>query len=536
MDHGAGPGATVSGNVEIDLSYGDGGGPGVAWVAVNVDGVELTSFPATDHAVFWQSYTASNGTHEITATATDYNGSVSRADMALTAQNSVSGLSVSPDAVGTNQPVEISGQVSTSAGWSIVVTDCDDNPVWSTEGVGATVAAEWPGADDGGFFTVTATSLADSSSQSLSVAVNATDSPQFLIVIEEKTWAEDSALTVKMLTSLAQRRGLTCKVLQADQATWQAISDALSKPGCLYLYILCHGEISFPSTSKNAPTYPLTHLMITASHDWLYAKPWDDNLAAGSSDPNHPGWKVEYATSLCRDTLPLRFAWVDACFSGYVGAYRPLPGNSGANDPYDGTYGLYSCYETTDDNDMAAALGISSMNEASWACGYVGWYGLGWPDEFCYGGTSSEYPGTLGLCGETFGLLASGSGDGFPFEQARQYIQDEWPQVPDSQPRWRQDVERQQGPAHSAFLQLALLGNPVRLIVLVGAGRGSCPALRQPPFGNARADAQSVATAPGPGQQRGPRWRGVARPARGGGCAIPPFPDRDDLAAERGAP
>ncbi len=131
------------------------------------------------------------------------------------------------------------------------------------------------------------------------------------------------------------------------------------------------------------------------------------------------GCKVAYVASINRASTPLTFVWNNACFNGYNNAYRPLPGDSDANDFYWGRYGLYSCYETYYDNDMATCFGICTANFGFYACGYVGWYDYGW-----FGGAeagdwdSGAYNGDdtcNGLCADTFGYLASGSGDGFPF-------------------------------------------------------------------------------------------------------------------------
>ncbi len=186
----------------------------------------------------------------------------------------------------------------------------------------------------------------------------------------------------------------------------------------------------------------------------LYAKGWANNPPAGNPDPNNPGWNVEirvvpksgrHAVDVCLDQRVLQRV---------RGCRPPLSGYS-ASDAYYGTYGLYSCYETLYDNDMATALGISSLNAEFYPCGYVGWYGLSWSGYGPYDGYVGS-PDDCGLCVDTFGQLAAGYfPDGYPFDFARNWIFENRPTYLDPNP---DGLVRGRGPVIAPFFNWGFWG------------------------------------------------------------------------------
>ncbi len=163
-------GTTVSGDVDIVVQATDsaGQGSGVSYISVLVDGTELDCNPDSVYDEHWRSYRLPNGTHQITATATDWDGNTSSANVVtVTLQNGISSFSVTPDAVAPNQPVQISAQVADADGWSVTVTNCEDQLIWSTTGAGPTISAQWPGESEGDVCTITATDTTTGDSASL---------------------------------------------------------------------------------------------------------------------------------------------------------------------------------------------------------------------------------------------------------------------------------------------------------------------------------------------------------------------------------
>ncbi len=104
---------------------------------------------------------------------------------------------------------------------------------------------------------------------------------------------------------------------------------------------------------------------------------------------------------------------------------------------------------------MATALGITADAASQNGCGYVGWYGTGW-------GNAEEYTGSsiyAGIICDTFAQLAAGNpGQGYWFEFARQWIQDNRPSYRETKP----DIQRYHkgdAPYISSFFNWRFWGN-----------------------------------------------------------------------------
>ncbi len=266
-------GAVVSGDVDIITNFCECSGSidGILTVWVYVDGTEIDVGPPSICESPWRTYLFANGAHQVTATATDIDGNVVRSGVVtVTSQNDISAFSVTPaDSVGLNQPVAISG-LAVPGGWSIVVTDTDNNTVWTTSGTGTTISATWPGPTTDGYFTIAAVATATGNSAAEAVVCNPTQTAQFLMVSCVPEQGETRVIPA--LIDIANRRGLSYKVLTGSKATWANIKSALQNTGCKYLYMNCHG---MEGGGSNA----LTFVVITGgdSNYWLYSHHWSDS-------------------------------------------------------------------------------------------------------------------------------------------------------------------------------------------------------------------------------------------------------------------
>ncbi len=228
-------GAVVSGDVDIITNFCECSGSidGILTVWVYVDGTEIDVGPPSICESPWRTYLFANGAHQVTATATDIDGNVVRSGVVtVTSQNDISAFSVTPaDSVGLNQPVAISG-LAVPGGWSIVVTDTDNNTVWTTSGTGTTISATWPGPTTDGYFTIAAVATATGNSAAEAVVCNPTQTAQFLMVSCVPEQGETRVIPA--LIDIANRRGLSYKVLTGSKATWANIKSALQNTGCKY--------------------------------------------------------------------------------------------------------------------------------------------------------------------------------------------------------------------------------------------------------------------------------------------------------------
>lgn len=443
---GPATGTTVSGKVDIIPQYADNSGSSSspALLVVYIDGTQFAAYSPSNGDIWWNSCDLPNGSHQITATVTDQNGNTMNSNVvSVISQNSISAFAVAPTDVAPNQSVHISGQ-AIAGGWTVNVTDSSNDVVWSTSGTGTAISADWPGTSQGDLYSVTATATADGSSTNKVSAVNTTQSPQFLIVAADESlpWFE----TVhQSLVAICKRRNITYKVLTPKDATWANISAALSQPVCKYFYIMCHGE-----AQHVAP--PTTFLSLPAAMDVLYARrqsgwPADGELDTIQRPPTLN--RVRYATSLNRANTPLKFVWIDACYSGFIGAERPLHGHTDG-DAYWGDYGLYSCYETVSMNDLASAFGITS-----YAGGYVGWFGESAPGDPRYVGGTTPPNAFAGITVDAFGTLVPGTTGSQTFEFTRQWIQDHRLTYRTPKP----DEPSSRGPLIAPFFNWRFFGN-----------------------------------------------------------------------------
>jgi len=403
---------TVGGDVEIQCECWDyyGTHPGIASISILVDGIEIDNSPGTPTEPIWHTTENTNGTHQITAAAWDYDGNEMHSNtVSVTVQNTISEVTVSPSTVGANVSVNISARLSATADWEVSVLDMDDQQIWSTTGSGTVISATWPGTSAGGLDTVSI--CAAGATETRPVAVNPTEYPQVLVVAEEKDFMRYEGL-VKDIAKIAKRKNLTTKILLPNEATWQSIKPVLANAACQYFFIYCHGD------RWGGPPYPLgnlTYLKLAASKHILYSRKWPNAPEEGEPDPNpNPafrGWKVAYAKEELQRTGPLKLAWIEACLNGHNGAYR----SSNENDLDYGKYGRYSCYEVSGWNDMADALGITPLAAATVPCAYVAYYDVGPSTDSYVGGG-----GIPGMTVQAWSLMA----DGRTFAQTRDWIDD----------------------------------------------------------------------------------------------------------------
>ncbi len=274
-----GAGATVSGDVEVTVEACDGvgGGPGVCSVYVFVDGAELDSTPGPLCDAQWGSYRLPNGPHQITATATDYEGNMGRSNVVnLVSQNGIEAFSVIPATAAPGQQVYVSAQLAVPGDWYVTVTDISNSLVWSTSGSGTAISADWTAPSEGDVYTVAAVATATGDSAALPVAVNTTDTPAFLLV--ETLDAAGPRNIIKNLVATARRRGLAFQVLWYDDATWSNISTILSNTGCHYLFLDCHGN------HKGAGG-EITRIWLPADKTMAYAQQIPDSASPGTFLP-----------------------------------------------------------------------------------------------------------------------------------------------------------------------------------------------------------------------------------------------------------
>lgn len=414
-------GTTVSGNVYIVTRAGDSEGlsPGVMFISVFVDGIELDRAPDSFCESWLMSGRLPNGSHQITATARDWDGNVSNSNAVnITTQNDIASFTLTPSTVMPNQPVHISGQVTVAPGWTVTVTDpCNNNQlIWSTSGTGSTISVDWPGTSQGGIYTVTATATATGNTTSDAAVNDTVTHPQFLIV---NAYLPSNSSVISKVADVAKRRNLTYRILEGNQATWENIQTALSGSTCRYLFICTHCQWS--GIGGN-----ITRLLL-GDNSQLYARaflrpnPEDPEhpipVNEGDNDPNNTGHMVHYVSSISRnwDTDPLKFVWCNGCHSGRNGAtLRVLDGSHGNQT---GQYATYSCYQIDTWNDMATALGITPLRAQESGLGYVGWYTGPVNGPAMYGDDSVN-----GIIIDTFSQLAAGTSNAFSFEFARNWI------------------------------------------------------------------------------------------------------------------
>ena len=175
--------ATVSGNVTLTATATDN--VGVASVVFNVDGVQVgnprTSAPYTRT---WNSTTASNGTHNVSATATDAEGNTSTATVTVTVSNSTTDST--PPVVSITSPtnnatvsgvVTLTATASDNSGISNVVFKLDGNQV-GNQLTSSPYSTTWNSAsvsDGSHSLTVTASDAAGNSTTA-SININVSNS------------------------------------------------------------------------------------------------------------------------------------------------------------------------------------------------------------------------------------------------------------------------------------------------------------------------------------------------------------------------
>ena len=106
-----GGGATVSAVVIVEASANDN--IGVASVTLHLDGAVLSNYSAAPFNFAWDTITASNGAHTLSATASDFAGNSSSASITVTVNNVVAGAA--PPTISITSPVQnkrVSGVVS----------------------------------------------------------------------------------------------------------------------------------------------------------------------------------------------------------------------------------------------------------------------------------------------------------------------------------------------------------------------------------------------------------------------------------------
>ena len=286
-------GATVSGEVEIDYDYIDSEGtnPGILRMTEFVDGVEYSTNPGTSLTSAWYSFKTTNGTHSIWVIAEDRDRNTAKSNVIhVTVQNSFSEFQVTPDLVGSYEPVHISAKMAVCGDWRVTISDGDGNVVWETTGTGTEVSADWPGTNVGGMYDISVSAAGEGMeldneqpAPTLPVGVNTSTSANVLLVSEEKDFSLWQK-TMDRLEKIVTARGLTCKKLTPGKAPWSAISPILMNSNCRYFYFSGHGNWVRDGVGE------VTHVFISSPESdghpvVLYAHPWQGAPASGSPDP-----------------------------------------------------------------------------------------------------------------------------------------------------------------------------------------------------------------------------------------------------------
>ncbi len=106
-----GAGATVSGTISVQVSASDN--VGVASVSLSIDGVILGTDTSAPYTFSWNTSSAANGSHTVSATATDAAGNTATTSILVQVQNAVA--DTTPPTISINSPVSgatVSGNVS----------------------------------------------------------------------------------------------------------------------------------------------------------------------------------------------------------------------------------------------------------------------------------------------------------------------------------------------------------------------------------------------------------------------------------------
>lgn len=105
-------GATVSGSVSVGVSASDD--KGVTSVAVTIDGGLMTSFVAAPYAFSWDTFAVSDGTHLLSATATDAAGNSATSTISINVRNSSDNTAPSISVTSPSDGAKVSGTVTVS--------------------------------------------------------------------------------------------------------------------------------------------------------------------------------------------------------------------------------------------------------------------------------------------------------------------------------------------------------------------------------------------------------------------------------------
>jgi hypothetical protein len=117
--------ATVSGSVSVAVSASDN--MAVTSVAVAIDGSPVTSFVAAPYTFGWDTFSISDGTHTLSAVATDGAGNSATSTISVTVRNFVDDTAPSVSVTSPSDGAKVSGTVTVS------VSAADDTKVVRVE-------------------------------------------------------------------------------------------------------------------------------------------------------------------------------------------------------------------------------------------------------------------------------------------------------------------------------------------------------------------------------------------------------------------